>query len=287
MSTKKWAQSVYRGGTAWGDRSSTPPAARARSGPVGDSFDIRIEHPTYSPLGPNPFAVNPLAQNAHRTAPVVLKTESASSYAGLSRVGRGAILVIVDGVDETLPTPSESVDARFWSLIGRSVKSLVTTRLVGVEPSPVSLSPSDSDGELAKSGPQQIAESVEDQIASQVRSPEQLTEHVQHLRYLARVSTGERALITPATAELSVRAWHQILTASRGQMPVPAACTGPDGQMLYAWDHGRHHLELEIFPDRAAEFFYKDRETRELWGEDYSVGGPLPDEALKKVKLFI
>ena len=81
-------------------------------------------------------------------------------------------------------------------------------------------------------------------------------------------------------------AWRDIWTASRGQMPIPAACTGPDGQMLYAWDHGQHHLELEIFPHKDAEFFYKDRQTRELWGEDYKVGDPLPYDAIKKFKFF-
>jgi hypothetical protein len=154
------------------------------------------------------------------------------------------------------------------------------------EPSRAIPPASGSDVEPSKSSDQQIAASIEDQIASNAQSPETFARHAEHLRYLARVSMGERALITPATAELAMRAWHTIWTASRGQMPIPAACTGPGGQMLYAWDHGRHHLELEIFPQKAAEFFYKDRQTRELWGEDYNVGDPLPDEALKKFKLF-
>jgi hypothetical protein len=56
--------------------------------------------------------------------------------------------------------------------------------------------------------------------------------------------------------------------------------------MFYAWNCGRHHLELEIVPGRPAEFFYRDRETEEFWGEDYEVGAPLPAEVVSKLPLF-
>jgi len=111
--------------------------------------------------------------------------------------------------------------------------------------------------------------------------------HMEHLKYLREVSTGNDPLISPDTALLAVRAWRLIWAASNGKMPIPAACTGPDGQMLYAWDQGRHHLELEIIPQRPAEFFYKDRETRELWGEDYTIGDPIPAEAVERFKFFM
>ena len=70
-------------------------------------------------------------------------------------------------------------------------------------------------------------------------------------------------------------------------MPVPAACTGPDGEMFYSWDRGHHHLELEIIPGKPAEFFYRNRETEELWGEDYIVGNALSAEAIHKLKLIV
>jgi len=111
--------------------------------------------------------------------------------------------------------------------------------------------------------------------------------HVDHMNYLRDVSIGENPVITPETASLAKKAWMLIWASTGGKMPIPAACTGPDGQILYAWDRGRHHLELEIFADRAAEFFYKDRETRELWGADYNVGDRIPDEALQKCRFFI
>lgn len=69
-------------------------------------------------------------------------------------------------------------------------------------------------------------------------------------------------------------------------MPIPSAGTGPDGVMFYSWDKDQHHLEAEIFPDRDAEFFYRNRQTEDLWGEDYA-GGPLPDGLLEKLLLFL
>ncbi len=101
-----------------------------------------------------------------------------------------------------------------------------------------------------------------------------------------RVSTGASALISGETATSAKRAWATILVASGGQIPIPAACTGPDGEMLYSWDQGRHHLELEIIPGKVAEFFYRDRETEQFWGEDYVVGDPLPAKVIQSLHLF-
>ncbi len=110
--------------------------------------------------------------------------------------------------------------------------------------------------------------------------------HMQHREYLKRVSTGERALITPQTASLALKAWRLLWMTSGGRLPVPAACTGPDGEMFYSWDCGRHHLELEIIPGQPAEFFYRDRETEYFWGEDYTIGDPLPAELVAKLPFF-
>ena len=113
-------------------------------------------------------------------------------------------------------------------------------------------------------------------------------EHREHLDYLKRVSTlGNPPPISLETARLARIAWFAIWSASDSAMPVPAACTGPDGAMFYSWDKGRHHLELEIIPGKVAEFFYRDRETGTLWGEDYTIGNPLPPEIIEKFVLFV
>jgi hypothetical protein len=116
---------------------------------------------------------------------------------------------------------------------------------------------------------------------------EAFAKHMKHLEYLARVSTGESALISQQTALLARHAWRIIWLSSGGKIPVPAACTGPDGEMFYSWDRGRHHLELEIIPGQPSEFFYRDRDTEQFWGEDYNVGDPLPDKVVETLPLFL
>lgn len=49
---------------------------------------------------------------------------------------------------------------------------------------------------------------------------------------------------------------------------IPAMCTGPDGQVMLSWDDEEHHLELELFTDKPAEIFYRNRKTNEIWGID-------------------
>lgn len=67
-------------------------------------------------------------------------------------------------------------------------------------------------------------------------------------------------------------------------LPIPAACTGPDGQVCYVWDNNEHHLEIEFIPDSPIEFFYRNRETGECF--DSELCGPLSDIQLEKVNLF-
>jgi len=115
----------------------------------------------------------------------------------------------------------------------------------------------------------------------------QQAKHEEHRRYLQRVSTeGKPPPITRATAKKSWNLWLSVRKAIGPFLPIPSAGTGPDGIMFYSWDKGDHHLEAEIFPDRDMEFFYRNRRTGELWGEDYA-GGDLPSGLLDKLSLFV
>lgn len=116
---------------------------------------------------------------------------------------------------------------------------------------------------------------------------EALAMHAEHSEFLDRMSRGEEAPISRLTAMRAQVAWQEIWKATGYAINIPAACAGPDGKMFYSWDRGRHHLELEIFPGAVAEFFYRDRETGTLWGEDYRIGDPLPSEAVAKLQFFI
>jgi len=122
--------------------------------------------------------------------------------------------------------------------------------------------------------------------SEKVEAQKTVAKYTQLRDYLRRVSTGERALVTPDTAGRAMRAWKVLWTASDYSMVFPASCTGPDGEIFYSWDRGKHHLELEIIPDGPAEFFYRDRETERFWGEDYTIGNRLPAAVVEKLSNF-
>lgn len=51
--------------------------------------------------------------------------------------------------------------------------------------------------------------------------------------------------------------WQEV----KDTLPMPNAGVGPDGELLYTWDKGAHHYEIEVFPDGRKEYFYMHRQT--------------------------
>ena len=68
---------------------------------------------------------------------------------------------------------------------------------------------------------------------------------------------------------------------------VPDACGGDDGRLMFTWSLGPHYLEYEFLPDGVVEYFYRNRETEDLFGEDLTWKNPLSDDALSYLSLFV
>lgn len=66
----------------------------------------------------------------------------------------------------------------------------------------------------------------------------------------------------------------------------PNVGVGPDGEVMFTWDSPEHHLELEIFSEGTGEFFYLNRKTDEAEEWECIIGGAIPEEVIKKLKLF-
>jgi hypothetical protein len=92
--------------------------------------------------------------------------------------------------------------------------------------------------------------------------------------------------LSQKTASLAWEAWKMLNVATSGRLPVPDACPGPDGQLLYTWDKREHHFEVEIFPEGLGEFFYMNRVTDETWEHDYSIADEIPGEVKTKLRIF-
>jgi hypothetical protein len=109
----------------------------------------------------------------------------------------------------------------------------------------------------------------------------------EHLHFLREVSRGDAPLVSKRVASLAAIAWFECSEATGYALPIPAACTGPDGQMFYSWDRGEHHFELEIASDGEGTFFYRNRESGDLWVEDYRPDEGIAADAVQRLKLFI
>ena len=123
-------------------------------------------------------------------------------------------------------------------------------------------------------------------VAKAKRDPVEISRHWRHLAFLKQVSSGVEPAISQHIASQSMHVWVDIRRATQNRMPVPAAVTGPDGQMFYSWDRGRHHMELEIVPGEPAFFFYRDRQTGETWSQDCEVGDRLTAGIVSRLELF-
>jgi hypothetical protein len=97
----------------------------------------------------------------------------------------------------------------------------------------------------------------------------------------------DQELVTQRLARLAWDAWSALSDSTGNLLSVPDACPGPDGQLLYTWDRGDHHLELELLPDAPAEFFYENDASGEVWEANYIVGEPVPAGAMDKLRLFV
>ena len=69
-------------------------------------------------------------------------------------------------------------------------------------------------------------------------------------------------------------------------LEVPDACPGQSDNLMYAWSKGEHYFECEIFGNKALEFFYQNRNTSEIWGEDTTLEQEFSAAVLEKVALF-
>lgn len=103
--------------------------------------------------------------------------------------------------------------------------------------------------------------------------------------YLDQITADSQ--VTPQLARLAWDAWNSLSAATGNSLPVPDACPGSEGELLYTWDRDEHHLELEIFPAAPAEFFYRNRQTGDLWECEHVIGQPLPSEALARLQVLI
>ena len=111
---------------------------------------------------------------------------------------------------------------------------------------------------------------------------------IEHLWWLDKMAEGDDPSISKGLLNLSKDLFWDVLVASDFRIGPPAACTGPDDDlMFYAWDTERYHLEVEIREGQEDEWFFADRESETFWGEDVARSDGIPQKVLDVLDLFL
>jgi hypothetical protein len=69
-------------------------------------------------------------------------------------------------------------------------------------------------------------------------------------------------------------------------LEVPDACPGQNNDFVYTWSRAEHYLECEIFDTGEVEFFYRNRNSAEVWGEETTLEQGFSTSIIRKVSIF-
>lgn len=62
-----------------------------------------------------------------------------------------------------------------------------------------------------------------------------------------------------------------VLTTHNLILDVPDCCPSSDEEfhIMFTWNRDEHYLECEVMTNGTFEMFYRNKLTKEIWGEDY------------------
>jgi hypothetical protein len=113
-------------------------------------------------------------------------------------------------------------------------------------------------------------------LSLEITDPE--TEWIEYLRRLP-----DSGAIGPAVAAQAQALWRQIREVEPG-LALPEAVATDAGGLYIGWDDGPHHLEIEILATGQYEWFYRNRTTGIVQGEDDRAGTALTPGLLARVR---
>lgn len=111
---------------------------------------------------------------------------------------------------------------------------------------------------------------------------------IEHWSYLQAISQGQLTA-TAVDRGLADIAWHTWLKINKEidpQPDVPDVRPGHDGEILYIWDQGEHHCEIEFLPDQPCVVFYMNRLSNKDWSEEYDPSAPIPARLKEALRWF-
>lgn len=104
------------------------------------------------------------------------------------------------------------------------------------------------------------------------------------ISYLDEMVTKQ--LVSTEVQHTAIELWGKLEKASNFNLPEPDGLPGPECSFMLAFDDGTLHLEFEINKPNRVEAFFLNRDTDEMWEEDFEAHLDLSETLLEKIRVF-
>lgn len=115
---------------------------------------------------------------------------------------------------------------------------------------------------------------------------------LQYLHDLSLETQDDECEFTHVVIEMAGQVWEKLRTYfhAKGRfLEIPDACPGNNDNFMFTWSRKEYYFECEIFGSGEVEFFYRNRQTGQNWGEDTNLEklvSAIPPNIVKKTTLF-
>lgn len=104
------------------------------------------------------------------------------------------------------------------------------------------------------------------------------------ISYLDEMVTKQ--LVSTEVQHTAIELWGKLEKATNFNLPEPDGLPGPECSFMLAFDDGALHLEFEINKRNRVEAFFLNRDTDEMWEEDFEANSDLSETLLEKIRVF-
>lgn len=103
--------------------------------------------------------------------------------------------------------------------------------------------------------------------------------------YMASLDADDCEVAAPQRSSVR-QIWSQITRRFGALIAPPAAGLLDNGVFFMSWSRGPHYCEIELTADGSIEWFYKNRETRDLAGTEGEAETSLSSSLMSRLSLF-
>lgn len=115
---------------------------------------------------------------------------------------------------------------------------------------------------------------------------------LKYLNDLSLETQSEECEFTYVVIEMAGQVWKKLRAyfyTKERFLEIPDACPGNNDNFMFTWSRKEHYFECEIFGSGEVEFFYRNRQTGQNWGEDTTLEklvSEISPDIVEKTTLF-